>query len=102
MVVSVREGASGSTAAHSGTSPISIRGDVWLAFANPDEHRLRYLDRTSVRVIHFPAGAPEQAEANADKKLVQILPASGATQSGCMKDFLDQANSADQNGREHV
>ncbi len=95
MVVSLREGASGSTASAAGTSPISIRGDVWLAFANPDEHRLRYLDRTSGRVIHFPAGAPEQAEANADKNLVQILPASGATQSGWMKDFLDQANSAD-------
>src|SRR3546814_15249793 len=77
MVVSLREGASGSTASPAGTSPISIRGDVWLAFANPDEHRLRYLDRTSGRVIHFPAGSPEQAEANADKNPVPILPASG-------------------------
>src|SRR3546814_7785702 len=56
MLVSLREGASGSTASPAGTSPISIRGDGWLAVANPDEHRLRYLDRTSGRVIHFPAG----------------------------------------------
>src|SRR3546814_16721824 len=92
MLVSLREGASGTTASPAGTSPISIRGDVWLAFANPDEPRLRYLDRTSGRVIHFPAGAPEPAAANADKNIGQILSATGDTQSGWKKDFLDQAN----------
>jgi len=98
MVVSLREGASGSTAPAAVASPISIRGDVWLAFANPDERRLRYFDRTSGRVIHFPAGAPEQAKASADKNLIQILPASGATQSAWMKDFLDQTSSTELSG----
>lgn len=95
MVVSLREGASGSTTSAAVAPPIAIRGDVWLAFANPDEHRLRYLDRTSGRVIHFPAGAPEQAKASEDKNLIQILPASGATQSAWMKDFLGQTSSAE-------
>lgn len=98
MLVSLREGASGSTDSATVASPITIRGDVWLAFANPDERRLRYFDRTSGRVIHFPAGAPEEAKASADTNLIQILPASGATQSAWMKDFLGQTSSAELSG----
>ena len=98
MLVSLREGASGSTASATFASPISIRGDVWLAFANPDERRLRYFDRTSGRVVHFLDGAPEQAKASADTNLIQILPAPGETQSAWMKDFLDQTSNSELSG----
>jgi len=98
MVVFLRDG-NPNTATHVAVEPpISVRREVWLAFSNPDERRLRYLDRTTGRVVHFTADAPEREKAGADPNLVQIQPASGPTQSAWMKAFLEQTNSAELSG----
>lgn len=98
MVVSLRDGVPNSVAHVVAEAPISIRGEVWLAFSNPDERRARYLNRTTGRVVHFMLDALEQDKASADPNLVQIHPASGSMQSGWMKEFLGQANSTELSG----
>lgn len=96
MVVSLRSGTPNPAAQDAAFSTlVAVRGEVWLAFSNPDEHRLRYLDRTTGRVIHFTSDSSERDKAAADSNLVQIDPAPGPMQSQWMKDFLEQSNSAE-------
>lgn len=94
MVVSLRVGTGGPSVPVA-AEPVSIRSEVWVAFSNPDERRLRYFNRTTGRVLHFSADALEHPQADTDPNLVQIQPASGPTQSAWMKDFLAQASSAE-------
>lgn len=69
-----------------------IRSDVWQAFTNPDPERRRYLDRQTFQVRHYtPTHSPEtKAEIDLNPaQYVEILPISGETHKGWMRDFLD-------------
>lgn len=75
-----------------------VRSDVWQAFANPDETRLRYLAKATREVVHFVSGAGSEFEIrvkSAPEDYVQITPVTGETQQAWMHAFIDQKRLTD-------
>jgi len=70
--------------------PRLIRGDVWQAFTHLNEHRKRYLDRESGKVLHFldTDSANEAVVAEAPGRFVEIPRIDAETQLSWMQHFL--------------
>lgn len=67
-----------------------IRGDVWQAFTHLNEHRKRYLDRVSGKVLHFldTDSANVALVAEAPERFVEIPRIDAQTQLSWMQQFL--------------
>ncbi|WP_339443030.1 OST-HTH/LOTUS domain-containing protein [Pseudomonas hunanensis] len=74
-----------------------IRGDVWQAFTHLNEHRKRYLDRESGKVLHFldTDSANVALVAEAPGRFVEIARIDAETQLSWMQHFLAISNFPD-------
>ncbi|MFY1007999.1 UPF0158 family protein [Pseudomonas juntendi] len=74
-----------------------IRGDVWQAFTHLNEHRKRYLDRESGKVLHFldTDSANVALVAEASGRFVEIPRIDAETQLSWMQHFLAISNFPD-------
>lgn len=73
------------------TTTRAIRTAVWQAFANPDPLRKRFFD-TDGKVVHYLEGSNSDAQQIVEASphlYVAIPPIAQATQSGWMKEFLE-------------
>lgn len=80
--------------AHSGSAkplPVrNIRGDVWQAFTHLNEHRKRYLDKDTGKVLHFldTDSSNVSLVAEAPERFVEIPRIVAETQLSWMQHFL--------------
>lgn len=67
-----------------------IRGDIWQAFTHLNEHRKRYLDRASGKVLHFLDSEATNIAlvAEAPERFVEIPRVDADTQLSWMQQFL--------------
>lgn len=97
IVVSLQgaTGGASTTSSSANETGSSIRKEVWQAFTNPDQTRLRFLNRRTHVVRHYLRGEespPAQEVAAARAEFVEIQPISGDDQVGWMRQFIEQKN----------
>lgn len=91
ILVSLRHGLQPS-APNPVNDSVAIRGEVWMAFANPDTNRKRFFDRETGAVIHFLIDHMTPAQAEIQRKpgrYVEIIPIAGDLQDQWMQKFLE-------------
>lgn len=72
-------------------APASIRSDVWTAFSNPDPNRIRFISRTTGKVIHHVLGTGETVDSvRPGDDWVQIEPVAAEVQASWMHEFAAQ------------
>lgn len=76
----------------------SIRNDFWQAFVNPDPNRVRFFDKTTDRIEHFPVTSenlPKVEEYRSNDSYVEITPIPGDKHNDWMRDFLSTQDLSD-------
>lgn len=71
-----------------------LRSDIWQAFANPDEDRLRYFKKATDKVVHYlrERQSRERAEVeSAPDSFIAILPIDRDQQGAWMREYLQEA-----------
>lgn len=70
---------------------LPIRGDVWIAFSNPDPGRIRFLNRFNGHVFHQLVHEGQVADdISPGEDWVQVNPVSAEEQASWMRDFAVQ------------
>ncbi|MDB0510782.1 hypothetical protein [Ralstonia solanacearum] len=71
-----------------------LRSDIWQAFANPDENRLRFFNKTTDKVVHYlqERQSHERAEVEGSPgSFIRIVPIDKEQQGSWMREYLQQA-----------
>lgn len=71
-----------------------LRSDIWQAFANPDEDRLRFFNTTTDKVVHYlrDRQSPERAEVESSpESFISIRPIDKDLQGSWMREYLQEA-----------
>lgn len=66
----------------------AVRGDIWIAFANPDPLRVRYFNRSSGSVFHHKPGNAEITVNKPGPDWIPIKPVEAVVQQSWMREFV--------------